>query len=106
MPEFLYIFGYETPRERRNNAAHGWDDEDSHGVLIEAPDADSALNWGDQIAQRYVAMLHGLPEVDWQKEGYASFIKDDRSQYVAHDWPRVSVGEYPDLQRWLEADRV
>ena len=106
MPEFLYIFGYETPRQRRNNASHGWDDEDSHGVLIDAPDADTALKWGDRIAQRYVAQLHGLPEVDWTVEGYASFIEEDRSQYVAHDWPRLSVGEYPNFEAWLETDRV
>ena len=106
VPEFLYIFGYETPRQRRNNAAHGWDDEDSHGVLIDAPDPDTALRWGDRIAQRYVAKLHGSPEVDWEAEGYASFIEDDRSQYVVHKWPRVGVSEYPDFEDWLKADRV
>lgn len=51
VPEFLYIFGYETPRQRRNNAAHGWDDEDSHGVVVDAPNAEAALCWADKIAQ-------------------------------------------------------
>lgn len=106
VPQFLYIFGDETPRQRRNNAAHAWDDEDSRGVLIDASDADTALKWGDRIAQRYVSQLHGLPELDWKVVGYASFIEDDRSRYVAHDCPRVSAGEYPDLDCWLEADCV
>ena len=105
MPQFLYIFGYETPRQRCNNTAHGWDDENSHGVLIEAPDAGAALRWGDRIAQRYVAQLHASPEVDRKVAGYASFIDDDRSRAAAHDWPRVRAGEYPDCSDWLKRDR-
>lgn len=106
VPEFLYIFGYETSRQHRNNAAHGWDDEESHGVLIDAPDADAALRWGNRIAQRYVAELHRLPEVDWEVEGYASFIENDRSQFAVHDWPRVKLNQYPDFSRWLERDSM
>lgn len=106
VPEFLYIFGYETPRQRRNNAAHGWHDEDSRGVLIDASDAGAALCWGDHIAEKYVSQLHGLPELDWGIEGYASFIENDRAQLMAHHWPRVKVGQYPDLDAWLERDRV
>ena len=102
--QFLYIFGYETPRQRRNNDAHGWDDENSHGVVIEAPDSAAAIRWGEQISQRYVARLHGRPEVDWGAEGYASFIEDDASRLVAQEWPRIKVGEFPDFTDWLRAD--
>jgi hypothetical protein len=33
------------------------------------------MRWGDRIAQRYVAELHGSAEVDWEVEGFASFIE-------------------------------
>ena len=106
VPEFLYIFGYESPRQRRNNSAHGWDDEDSHGVVIDALDADAALAWGDRIAQRYVALLHNAPEVEWTVEGYASFIEKDWNKCPLMDCPHVKLGEYPGFTPWLEGDRA
>ena len=100
--EYLYIFGYETPRQRRNNATHGWDDEDSHGVLIDAPDESSALAWGDQIAQRYISVLFD-GQVDWLADRYASFIELEVGDI---DWPRVPMGEFPPFDSWLMKDRM
>jgi hypothetical protein len=104
VPDFLYIFGYETPRQRRNNSAHGWDDEDSRCVLIAANEAPVAQAWGDRIAQRYCALLHQEPEVDWNTAGYAGFIEVRRDLDISC-CPRVRVGEYPDFTPWLDQDR-
>ena len=73
-------------------------------MLIDATDASAALAWGDRIAQKYIAQLHSAPEVDWAIQGYASFIEQDRSQLAAADWPRVTVGDYPDFDPWLCQD--
>jgi hypothetical protein len=57
MPTFLYIFGFESPRQSRNNTDLGWDDEDSQGVLIDACDEAAALAWGREISERFIKLL-------------------------------------------------
>jgi hypothetical protein len=105
MPDFLYVFGCETLRQRQNNSLFGRNDEDAHCVLISAADADAALAWGGRIAQRYVSELHGEPEVDWAAAGYASGLEAP-SDFVTIEWPRVTVGQYPDFSDWLRRDRM
>src|SRR4051812_43636174 len=54
---FVFRFGYESPQQAAANAAHGWDDESSQYVLIDAPDEAAALRWGREIAERFVREL-------------------------------------------------
>jgi hypothetical protein len=46
MKNFLYVFGYWTPEQRRQNELHGWDDEDSAALLVDAETEAQALEWG------------------------------------------------------------
>lgn len=100
MPRFLYVFGYETPAQLRNNAAHRWDDEDSQALFIEAESEDEALRWGREVSERFMSQLHGDAGVSWTAIGYAHWIETDPA---TRDWkpedlaklPTVRRGEYP-----------
>jgi hypothetical protein len=72
MAIYLYRFGFESPNQFRNNAAHGWDDEDSQGVLIEAADEASALAWGREISERFIQLLFQDETISWQQLRYPS----------------------------------
>jgi hypothetical protein len=99
--EFLFVFGYETPAQHRNNAARGWDDEDSHAVFIEASDRDSAVAWGREIAERLVNDLWNGSGPSWKDGSFAHWIEAkadvvDRARQTGV--ARVSVGEFPARQ--------
>lgn len=103
MAEFLFAFGYETPTQHRNNEAHGWDDEDSHAVFIDAPDGDAAMAWGREIAESFVERLwsaRGEKGYSWKAAGFAHWIETDPERITAarkYGCPRVAVGEHPAL---------
>jgi len=59
MNKYLCIFGYETPLQKMNNAAHGWEDEDSAAVFVMASSEQQALQWGRTIAKSFVGRLFG-----------------------------------------------
>lgn len=96
---FLYVFGYETPAQMKANAAHGWDDEDSAAVFIEAESADEALEWGRQVSERFLSELHGDAGISWNALGYAHWIEDDPTNRWSAEQlarvPRVRRGEFP-----------
>jgi hypothetical protein len=99
MPVYLYRFGFESPRQFRNNLAHGWDDEDSQAFLIEAPDEAAALAWGQAISERFLRLLFRDESVSWRERRYAYWVEapDDSWQ----DQPAVVVGEFPDFGPWI-----
>jgi hypothetical protein len=98
---YLFIFGYETPRQLINNKAHGWDDEDSTTIFIKANDEAEALFWGREIAKWFVAELYrkegGPSGFDWLDAGYAHSI-ENQDAFNREDLEKVltvNVGEYP-----------
>ncbi|HEY2155304.1 MAG TPA: hypothetical protein VGH33_06715 [Isosphaeraceae bacterium] len=50
MADFLFVFGYESPEERRINQVQGTDFESSAAVWIDAPDEAAALQAGRSYA--------------------------------------------------------
>ena len=99
MPTFLYIFGFESPRQLRNNNACGWDDEDSQAVLIDATDEASALMWGQEISEQFIKLLFRDENFSWREYQYASWIEPP-----GRTWPdlqRVCAGQFPDFTSWL-----
>lgn len=99
MPLYLYTFGFESPRQFRNNKAHDWDDEDSIGILIEAPDEAAALAWGQELSERFVQLLFNDESVSWRKLGYSNRIEAKLETWADHQ--RVAVGTLPDFGSWL-----
>jgi hypothetical protein len=94
VPDFPYIFGF-----RREPAARGV--EQAHGVMIAAPDRDAAAAWGDRIARHYVSRLYCVPDPIVQ---YNNWVAEELDERTVADWPRVTLGEFPDFAQWLEAD--
>jgi len=75
MNRYLFIFGFETPRQSRNNALRGWDDEDSEAVFIGAPSKDAALDWGRQVAERFITEMFQDSSASWGE--FAHWIEAD-----------------------------
>lgn len=98
MKSFLYVFGYWTPEQRRQNEQHGWDDEDSAAVLIDAETGEQALEWGRSVAEEFIRRLYDDPAFSWKAGGFADSL--DGSPSLSPDAlvgiPRVRSGEYPD----------
>ncbi len=108
MPRYLYIFGFSTPEQIEAFEKHGWDDEDSEAVLIEAESEQAALTWGLQISQQFVRSNFGERGPAWSPENYAHWIESDPASQFAPDalrrLPVVQVGEHPaiELGRFVE----
>ena len=97
---YLYIFGYEDPSERKSNSECGTDFESSGHIRIIATDEEEALDWGRKISERFVKYIHGDDQISWKDDGFASWIEHDPDAYVGDQWeklPKVKVGEYPDF---------
>jgi hypothetical protein len=99
MPLYLYRFGFESPRQFRHNEAHGWDDEDSQGVFIEANDEASALRWGQEISEQFIKLLFKDNGVSWRELGYAHWIEPPDKSWAGQQ--QVVVGMLPDFASWL-----
>lgn len=102
MPEYLYIFGYETPKQAKANAAHGWDDENSEAVFIEAESAEAALDWGRQISERFIRQIYGCEDAGWWRTSFAHGIAERPESEFSPDAlssiPHVRCGEYPSFK--------
>jgi len=105
--EYLYVFGYETPAQRDNNAAHGWDDEDSAALFIIAETAQRALEWGRTVSRRYVSALFNDGAASWDESRFAAWLDHDYAANFSPDQlvaiPTVTYGEYPDIAGMLRS---
>jgi hypothetical protein len=99
MSEFLYVFGYETPEQAKANPAHGWDDEDSEAVFIEAESAAVALDWGRQISEHFIRQLYHCDDASWWRTSFAHWIVEQPElEFTAEALatiPHVRCGEHP-----------
>jgi hypothetical protein len=96
--EYLFIFGYESPTERESNRTLGTDYESTGMVRILAADEVQAKAWGDEIAERFVSLLHQDPALSWRQMGFAAWIEPEPDEQLQQHWdalPLVRVGEYP-----------
>jgi hypothetical protein len=100
MTKYLYTFGYCTPQQAEANDLHGWDDEDSAGVLICATSERAAQDWGRSIAEEFLKRLYNDRHASWAADGYGDGIELIPSETYAVDQlqgiPEVQDGEFPD----------
>lgn len=105
---YLYIFGYETPRQRENNAAHGWDDEDSASVFILARTEQEALEWGHAISKIFVSALFDGRNTAWDESRFAAWVDHDYAEHYSAEQlraiPTVRYGEHPVAGAMLPSD--
>jgi hypothetical protein len=79
MPEFLFVFGYESPVEWRTNRDEGTDFESTNAVWIAATDEEAALIAGRVYADHWVDELfrkqgiQGNPS--WSDSSFAHWIE-------------------------------
>lgn len=111
--KYLFVFGYCTPTQLRNNQQHGWDDEDSYAFFVDASSEADALNWGREIADQYVRCLFERSDWNgekpaWLQEGYASWIEHEplkRFSGISLDLlPVIKHSEMPDFDQWRGGD--
>jgi hypothetical protein len=77
MDRFLFVFGYESPSDARENL-RGGDAESSNAVWVQADHEDVAIEKGRRYAEEFVAKLyreekaHSLPS--WTDGNFARWI--------------------------------
>jgi hypothetical protein len=104
--EYLYIFGYEDPGDRKSNMENGTDYEGSRMIRILASSEEEALLWGNEIAERYVQYLFGDMKISWKADRFASWIENSPDVEEKGLWDTLQVvgyGEFPDFTK-LEED--
>ena len=95
---YVFQFGFESPSQRAANTARGWDDESSGWVIINASDEASAIAWGREIAERFVAHIDA--GVSWKEGNYAHWVDPLERCPWATDRDAIAVGQIPDFTRW------
>jgi len=102
MPKYLFIFGFQTPRQwELSKRSLLMDDEDSKAVWIEAPNEELALNWGQEIAERFIRLLWKDESVSWRMQRFAFWIDNTQADFDEAP-PNVAIGEFPSLDRWVQ----
>jgi hypothetical protein len=97
---YLYVFGYEDPFDRRSNSEHGTDFESSSLVWIIADNEEQALNWGYEISEWFVKLLHEDINISWKKDGFAAWIEyrtEELLQAKLAEILEVQCGAYPNF---------
>jgi len=108
VPRHLFVFGYETPSQQRNNRAKGWDDEDSVALWITADSEPAALEWGRRVATDFVRQLYAWEgsesAYDWNDASFAHWIEAHPGERFSPDdldlLQQVQAGEHPDFRAW------
>lgn len=110
MQRHLYRFGFCTPSHLKGNQEHGWDDEDSACVFIEASTADQALGWGIKISEAFVQWLFKDAAVSWTAMGFARWIEEDLTNALKQtdlaNVQSVALGEFPDFAKKKESENT
>jgi large subunit ribosomal protein L27 len=89
MPAFICCFGYETPRQARNNLRWDWEDENSYGLTIEADNEEAALLWGQAVAERFIKLLYRDKAISWMRIGFSDWI--EKAPEEPWEMPTVST---------------
>jgi hypothetical protein len=100
--EYLYIFGYEDPGDRKCNMENGTDYESSRMIRIRASSEEEALFWGNEIAERFVQSLFADMKISWKAGRFASWIEKSPDAEAKRLWDErqvVNYGEFPDFTK-------
>lgn len=103
MKEFYY-FSYETPHQRKNNREHGFDDQDSFGFIIEADSREKIIEWGNQLADKFLQTLYQDSDITISKMGfnYGYIYTLDQSKKPNWEIREVKFEETPDMAKIIK----
>ena len=111
MNKYLFCFGYCFPEQWIQNELHGWDDEDSIGFFVIAPNREAALAWGREVAEGFVTHLFAESEAwteeppSWKEAEFAHWIIDEpypkeyTNSFLA-TVPVIRIGQMPSFDNW------
>lgn len=81
MSDFLFMFGYESPAERKTNQEQGTDFESSSAVWVVASDPESALQAGCTYANGWVNEMFLKEGIEtypgWASSNFARWIEQE-----------------------------
>lgn len=105
---YLFRFGYSTPEQWAANEKHGWDDESSAAFFVSADDEQTALEWGNTVADAFVRRLFARAgwsdPPSWKDAQFAAWIEDNPEAVFSsdsqHALPRIDAGQMPDFETW------
>jgi hypothetical protein len=109
MHRFLFRFGFCTPAQWEANEAHRWDDESSSAFFVLAENAEAAISWGREVAERYGNYLFeqaGVTKItSWKDSQFAHWIEEKPAPEFTSEYleklPQVTMGQVPDFRLWL-----
>jgi hypothetical protein len=93
MPDFLFVFGYESPDDWRANQEFGTDAESSSAVWVSAVNEEAALGAGRSYAERWVHSLFREAGI----QGYPGWRASDYAHWIEHEPVKRFSGLAPDL---------
>jgi hypothetical protein len=94
---FVFRFGYETQKQSASNTRHGWDDESSEWVVIDALDEATAMAWGCEIAKQFVKDVIGG---NWQIGDFDFWLEPLSNCPWAVGREIMAIGQMPKFGSW------
>ena len=106
MAKYLYLFAYESSEQAGVRGCGEFAEESSAGVFIDAKSREEALEWGQEVSEKFVSWLYGESAMDWESMGFAHWVEENPEvEYppeVLAKLPTVAAGSFPDFKRLLE----
>lgn len=99
--DYLFVFGFEDPSDRKSNSGAGTDFETTGCFRINTESAEDAIQWGRILARWFVNKLFNKPGEHWSSESFANWIEDQPDKELAEfarHLPLLSEGEYPEFE--------
>jgi hypothetical protein len=108
MNDYYFSFGFMDPSEASHLGWGGPDfSESSEGVWIAAESEEKAVEWGREVAERFIATLFKNQSVSWKEHHYVHGIFqktfDLLSEEAKKRTPRIQYGKWPNFQEWIAA---
>jgi hypothetical protein len=101
MPRYLFVFCYQTPEQLARKSVDGFADENSAALFVEADSAELALEWGKEVAEKFMAFLSSGRSEGWKAMGYEGWLEADPDleypETILATLPTVAVSSYPDF---------
>jgi hypothetical protein len=99
---FFFCFGYQSPTQRDGQEIHGWEDEDSCRIAIDARDPGEAEAWGCAIAESFVRRLFMPEPVSWKEMRFAHWV-EPAPDVLDSGTLSVKMGEHPDYEAMVRS---
>lgn len=101
MKRYIYVLEYENPGQQKNNKLFGWDEKDKEILIIEAIDKEKALEWGEKLAKKFLAVLYGSEKLNLNYHSQIEEYSFNTTPAALKNVPVVLMGTYLDFEEML-----